>query len=125
MRDVGATGLLEVGLTYVTQCPRNVGETCLVCRGHSPFLCRALTPPMQGALTPLTHEALTPLTQGALTHPPVCQLVALVCLDATKVLEEVGQTRRGHPQHARGLPSVKHVDDVEVEVALEPHNVAV
>lgn len=40
------------------------------------------------------------------------------------MLQEVGQATAGVPQHVGSLPSVKHVDQKETKIPLQPHHVA-
>ena len=49
----------------------------------------------------------------------------LVHRDVAVETEEMLEAKGGELQHPRGLARVEHVDDVEPEVALEPHNVHV
>ena len=60
---------------------------------------------------------------AALPYPPVCQLVLLVCLHTTAVLQEKGQGVLGKVENATGLTGIKQVYYIESKVSLEPLNI--
>ena len=57
--------------------------------------------------------------------PPIGQLVLLVGLHITAVLQEVGQRELGQRQHTAGLACVKQVHHVDAKVSLKPWYVPV
>ena len=63
------------------------------------------------------------LGEGALS--PVSQLVLLVCQHSAVVLEEESQAEAWFLQDSRCLSRVKHIDNVEAKVFLEPLHIVV
>lgn len=60
---------------------------------------------------------------GERSLPPVCELVGLVSGDVAVVVEEVGVGEAGEAEHSRCPVGVKEVEDVDVEVPLQPPGV--
>ena len=61
----------------------------------------------------------------AVPYPPIGKLELLVCLYTAAVLQQEGQRVAGQTEDSAGLACVKHVDNVEPKVPLEPENVIV
>ena len=58
-------------------------------------------------------------------NAPVGQLKRLVCSDVAHGREQIGQGKFGIRKHAHRLSSVKHVDDIQTTIALQPLHIKV
>lgn len=58
-----------------------------------------------------------------LPDTPVCQLITLVGRKVAVHLEERGKAMSWEVENFRSVESIEEIDDVEVEILLQPHDI--
>lgn len=60
-----------------------------------------------------------------LPYPPIGHLILLVCIDVDELLQQKGQAAARISERSSGVMSVEKTNNVQPEIALQPHDVHV